>query len=116
LGGPSDRHLNQAVDGLRKAGDIQHVPSGLLARAAFFRVTKRFDRAQRDLDEAMRIASRSSMRLHECDAHLEFARLELARGNHEAARMHLSRAEELVAATGYHRRDREVDELKAALG
>ena len=63
----------------------------------------------------MRIATRSGMRLHECDAHLEYARLELAQGNREAARTHLARAEELVAATGYHRRDKDLEELKAAL-
>jgi hypothetical protein len=41
---------------------------------------------------------------------LEFARLELA------ARPHLARAAELIAATGYHRRDEDLEELKAALG
>ena len=56
------------------------------------------------------------MRLFECDAHLESARLELAQGNPAAARTHLTRAEELVAATGYHRRNKELEELKAALG
>ena len=108
--------LNQAVDGLRKAGTIDHIPRGLLARAAYFRVAEQYGRARRDLDEAMRIATRSGMRLFECDAHLEYARLELAQGDREAARSHLTRAEELVAATGYHRRDKDLAELKAALG
>ena len=56
------------------------------------------------------------MRLHECDARLEYARHEHAQGKREAARTHLTRAGKLVAATGYHRRDRDLDELKAALG
>ena len=63
----------------------------------------------------MRIATRSGMRLHECDAHLEYGRLELAQGNREAARTHLIHAAELVAATGYHRRDKDLEELKAAV-
>lgn len=98
---------------------MDDLPRGLLARAAYFRVgaiPERLARAQRDLEEAMRIATRSGMRLFECDAHLEYARLELAQGNRDAVRPHLTRAAELVAATGYHRRDKEVEELKAALG
>jgi hypothetical protein len=68
------------------------------------------------LDEAMRIAIRAGMRLHQGDAHLELARLELAQGNREAARAHLAHAAELVAATGYYRRDKDIEELKTALG
>ena len=37
-------HMNKAVDGLRQAGTIDHVPRGLLARAAYFRITERYDR------------------------------------------------------------------------
>jgi tetratricopeptide (TPR) repeat protein len=109
-------HLNQAVDGLRKAAGQEFIPHGLLARASRFRVAEAHDRAQRDLDEAMQIATRSGMRLHECDAHLEFARLELAQGHREAARAHLDHAEKLVDATGYHRRDEDLVGLKAAFG
>jgi hypothetical protein len=64
----------------------------------------------------MRIAKRSGMRLRECDAHLEFSRLELAQGNREAARPHLGHAEKLVVETGYRRRNKELAELTAALG
>ena len=99
-------HLNQAVDSLRKAGRVDYVPFGLLERAAYLRVAEQYDRAQRDLDEAMHIATRSGMRLHDCDAHLELARLELAQGNREAARNHLAQAKSwsrqpaITAATG----------------
>jgi tetratricopeptide (TPR) repeat protein len=111
----AEGQLNQAVDGLRSAGTIHNLPWGLLARVGYFRITKQFDRARRDLREAMRIATRSGMRLHECDAHLEYARLELAQRNRETARPHFTDAEKLVATTGYHRRDRDLDELRAAL-
>jgi tetratricopeptide (TPR) repeat protein len=112
----AEKQLNQAVDGLRKAGTIHHVPRGLLGRAAYFRITEQYDRARRDLAEAMRVATRCGMRLFECDAHLELARLELVQSKHEVAFTHLARVEELVVATGYHRRDKDLDELKAALG
>jgi tetratricopeptide (TPR) repeat protein len=112
----AEGQLNQAVDGLRKAGQIHHLPRGHLARAECFRITEQYDRARRDLDEAMRIATRSGMRLHECDAHLELARLALAEGEPDAARDHLGHAAGLVQQTGYHRRDAEVKKLRDQLG
>ena len=45
--------LDRAVDGLRRAGTQHHIPRGLLARAALHRARGEFDRARRDLDEAM---------------------------------------------------------------
>jgi tetratricopeptide (TPR) repeat protein len=111
----AETHLHQAIDGLRRAGTIHNLPRGLVARAAYFWLTRQYDRVRRDLDEALRIAIRSHTRLHECDAHLEYARLELAQSNREAARPHLTRAEKLVAATGYHRRDKDLEKLKGAL-
>jgi tetratricopeptide (TPR) repeat protein len=71
-------HLNQAVDGLRQAGTQHHVPSGLLARAELSRVKAEFDKAQHDIEEAMTIAERGEMGLHQADCHLEYARLYLA--------------------------------------
>lgn len=70
--------LGRAIDALRKSGQMDDLPRGLLARAALLRETGELDRARRDLDEAMRIARRSEMRLFQCDAHLEYARLALA--------------------------------------
>ncbi len=112
----AERHLGRAVDGLRKAGRIDYLPRGLLARAAYFRVAGQYERARRDLDEVMRIAARSGMRLFECDAHLELARLALAEGTPDAARPRLARAAGLVQETGYHRRDEEVKKLRDQLG
>jgi hypothetical protein len=65
----------------------------------------------------MRIATRSGMRLFECDAHLGYARLILAEGGSRAdARAALDKAETLVRETGYHRRDGDVAELREKLG
>jgi len=81
-------HLDEAVDFIRRAATLPHLPCALLARST-----------PRDLDEVFRIATRSGMRLHLADYHL-------ANGN-------LAEAEALINATGYHRRDRELAELRA---
>jgi tetratricopeptide (TPR) repeat protein len=81
-------HLDQAVDLLRRAGTLHHLPRALLARGT-----------PHDLDEAFRIATRSGMRLYLADYHL-------AKGN-------LAEAEALIDVTGYHRRDRELAALRA---
>jgi tetratricopeptide (TPR) repeat protein len=114
--GEAKAELDQAVAGLRQAGTIHHIPRGLLARAALFRETGDFPAARRDLEEAMRIARRSEMRLFECDAHLEYARLALAEGSPEKAREHVAEARRLVEETGYGRRRPEVEALEAEVG
>ena len=109
-------HLNRAVDGLRQAGQQDDLPRGLLARAALHRVQDQFARAQRDLEEALTVAARGGMRLHEADCHLESARLHLARGEQAQARERLSKARAMVEEMGYHRRDGEVAALEEVLG
>jgi hypothetical protein len=70
---------------------------------------------QRDLDEKMPIARRSEMRLHQCDAHLEYARLALTEGDKGQARKEIADARPLVEETGYGRRRPEVEALEAAV-
>ena len=113
--GEARTQLDEAVDGLRQAGDISYLPRGLLARAALFRETKRPDLAKRDLHEAMRIAKRSEMRLFQCDAHIEYARLALVKGEKEKAHEHVAEARRLVDETGYGRRRPEVEGLEQAV-
>jgi tetratricopeptide (TPR) repeat protein len=108
-------YLKRAVDGLRQAGRLDYLPRGLLARAELYRVSHEFDRAQADLDEAMRIATRGSMGLYEADCHLEYTRLYLARGEKEQARESLAKAKEMIERTGYHRRDKDVQEIEELL-
>jgi tetratricopeptide (TPR) repeat protein len=117
LGEPGEARaqLDQAVDGLRQAGQQDYLTRGLLARAALFRETGDFPEARRDLDEAMRIARRSEMRLFQCDAHLESARLALAQRDPETARNELAAARDLVKETGYNRRQPELAQLEARL-
>ena len=108
-------HLNQAVNSLRTSGHNDYVPRGLLARAEFHRRQRHFGPARRDLHEAEKIARRGEMRLHLTDFHLESARLALAESEPAAARGHLDKARQLVSETGYHRRDRDLDEIAAQL-
>jgi tetratricopeptide (TPR) repeat protein len=112
---PAAEHLNQAVDGLRQAGRQDYLPRGLLARAELYRVQDEFDKAQPDIEEAMTIAERGEMGLHQVDCHLEYARLYLATGDTDKAQEHLAIAREMMEQMGYHRRDREVAELEAML-
>jgi hypothetical protein len=52
-------HLDQAVDFLRRAGQLDDLPRAVLARGT-----------RRDLEEVFRIATRSGMRLYLADYHL----------------------------------------------
>ena len=105
-------HLDHAMEGLRRAGVEDHIPRGLLARAAFRRLRGDLPAAEADLSEALEIAERGSLRLHECDAHLEWARLCRQRGDRDGLERHVARARTLVEETGYGRRRGEVEELE----
>jgi tetratricopeptide (TPR) repeat protein len=108
-------HLNQAVDGLRQSGNQDDVPRGLLARAELYMAQGEIDKAQHDLDEAMTIAERGEMGLHQADCHLGYARLYLAMADEDKAREHLVIARKMIEQRGYHRRDHEVKEQEAML-
>ena len=122
--------LEQAVAGLRASGYQYYLPLGLLARAALHRHTRDFARARQDLQEVFDIADGSGMRLHLTDYHLEMARLLVAEslapcppcggrvgdgGNSREAAdpaYHIVAAAKLIKETGYHRRDKELEELQ----
>ena len=76
------------------------------------RVQCEYERAQRDLDEAMVIAERGGMGLHQADAQLEYAQLYVAMGDKPKARKHWAKAKKMVKEMGYHRRDGAVAELE----
>jgi hypothetical protein len=71
--------LGEAVDGLRATGTTEHLPRGLLARAAFRRSVGDWPGAARDLDEVLEIAEPGPMKLFLCDMAIERARLAFAR-------------------------------------
>ena len=122
--------LEQAVTGLRQAGQQDDLPRGLLARAALYRDTRNpghdFTRARRDLHEVYDIAEPSGMQLHLTDYHLEMARLLRAERGCGVAppdavngskvltlAEHVDAAAQLIAETGYNRRLLELQELQA---
>ena len=113
---PAAVHLTQAVNGFLEAGTQHHIPRALLARSELHRLQDSFEAAQRDLEEAMSIAERGSMGLHQADCDLEYARLYLAMDDKDQARGHLATAREMIDRMSYHRRDQEVAELEALLG
>jgi tetratricopeptide (TPR) repeat protein len=86
-----------------------------MARIELYRVQGEFERAQQDIEEAITIAERGEMGLHQADCHLEYARLYLAMRDEDRAREHLAIAKKMIEQMGYHRRDREVEELEAKL-
>jgi hypothetical protein len=104
------------VEGLRQAGQQDYLPRGLLARAALRRLAGDLARARPDLDEALAIARRGGMKLHQADCHLEYARLYLALGNRESARASLTTAKAMIREMGYGRREGEVAALEKDLG
>jgi tetratricopeptide (TPR) repeat protein len=106
---PEDRRgFDLAVDGLRSANTIHHLPRGLLTRAWCLRLTGDETAAHADLDEAWEIAERGSMKLHMADVHLHRARLF---DDREA----LAEARKLIEECGYNRRLPELEDAEAAL-
>ena len=55
----------------------------------------------------MTVSMHGEMRHFECDCRLEYARLHLAQGEKDEARMHFVTARKMVDEMGYHRRDAE---------
>ncbi len=63
----------------------------------------------------MTAADRAGMRLYLVDFHLESCRLLIAENRPDPAREHLETAGGLIRETGYHRRDRDVEECKTVM-
>ncbi|MFZ5518097.1 MAG: hypothetical protein ACOY90_15740, partial [Candidatus Zhuqueibacterota bacterium] len=121
-------YLNQAVTGLREAGEQIWITKGLLERAGCYRLQSQIPQAWDDLAEAQEIAERGDMKLWLVDYHLEAARVcscqlsansfQLLENGRAATltredmiarlKLHVEQAEKLVQETGYHRRDPEV--------
>ncbi|MES2922109.1 MAG: toll/interleukin-1 receptor domain-containing protein [Verrucomicrobiota bacterium] len=112
--------LETAVDGLRRANQLHLLPHGLLTRAWLrFLSGARIgtESAHADLDEAWEIAEHGRMRLHMADIHLYRARLFFRESEYpwESPQADLAAAEKLIDDCGYHRRDEELADAKAAI-
>ena len=113
-------HFDAAVDGLRQAGTMDHLPRGLLTRAWFRHGTSNPSGSREDLDEAEEIARRGPMPLYLADIFLTRARLfgrarEAAHYPWGSPRKDLAEAHRLIETHGYHRRDEELADAEAAL-
>ncbi len=106
----SINYLNEAVEGSRKAGNSQMIPCGLLARASYYRISKEYEKAETDLQEALEIAEYGNMNLYLVDYHLEKMRLCKAMGKEEEAAKHREEARVWIDKTGYERRRKELEE------
>jgi hypothetical protein len=100
-------HVAAAVNGLRNAGHVTHLPNGLLAAAVYHFVRGDEVAARRALDEAQEIAERGPMPLYLADVHLHRARLFRDRTG-------LAKARELINKHGYGRRTDELEDAEAA--
>ena len=112
--------LDAAVSGLRRAGQQQELPRGLLTRARLRSLSGTPtgpDSAQSDLDESWEIAERGPMPLHMADIHLYRARLFYRAPVYpwESPAADLAAAEALINKCGYHRRDEELADAKVVI-
>ena len=108
--------LTAAVDGLRRAGTMDHLPRGLLSRAWLRFLEGDADASRRDLDDAWQIAERGPMRLFMADVHLHRARLFHAEKPYPwtSPKDDLAQARALIERCGYHHRDEELADAEQA--
>jgi hypothetical protein len=108
------KHLDDALTWVRMAGRQDYLPACLLARGELRLFTGDLPGAEADISSAHVYSTRAQQRLSEVDCHLARARLKLDMGDNLAARTHVVRAQSMIAQTpGYHRRDRQAEELSA---
>jgi hypothetical protein len=120
-------HIDAAVEGLRRSGNMDELPRGLITRA-WLHFPKGGHNgvasAQEDLDEAWEIAERGPMRLYMADIHLYRARLFHAvkpypwnknpDGTERGPKDDLKDARKLIEKCGYWRRKEELEDAEEA--
>ncbi|HEX7677075.1 MAG TPA: hypothetical protein VF713_03050 [Thermoanaerobaculia bacterium] len=112
--------LEHAVSGLRRAGQQDILPRGLLTLAWLRTLTGARtgpESAQSDLDEAWEIAERGPMPLFLADIHLYRARLFFRETTYpwQSPQHDLAEARRLIFKHGYLRRKEELEDAEAAL-
>jgi hypothetical protein len=112
--------INDVADRIRSGG-VQYMVLLVLLTRAWLRFLSGArtgpESAQADLDEAWEIAERGPMKLFLADIHLHRARLFFRERQYpwESPQADLDAAEKLINECGYHRRDEELADAKAAL-
>ncbi|MDX1997409.1 MAG: toll/interleukin-1 receptor domain-containing protein [Thermoanaerobaculia bacterium] len=106
---PARTEIERAVDGLRRAGQSDQLPKGLLTRSWLRFLEGNPLAARADLDEAQEITERGPMPLYLAD-------IALYRGRLFGDRAALAEARRLIEKHGYGRRLEELADAEAALG
>jgi tetratricopeptide (TPR) repeat protein len=116
--------IQHAVDGLRRSGQQQFLPLGLLTRSWLHTLENNPDSAQADLDEALEIAERGPMPLFMADIYLHRARLFFRAtpypwhnpdGTSSSAKHDLAEARRLIEKHGYWRRKEELEDAERVI-
>ena len=119
--------LEYAVDGFRRSGNMDDLPSGLLTRAWLRSLEGNHigpESAKTDLDEAWEIAERGPMPLYMADIHLHRARLFFRvtpypwnnpDGTQRNAKDDLADARRLIEKHGYGRRKEELEDAERVI-
>ncbi|MCV6637703.1 hypothetical protein [Candidatus Albibeggiatoa sp. nov. NOAA] len=107
--------FDEAVAAIRKAGTIYRIPMFLIDRANFHLQQQNLALAKTDLDEAHDIIDRSNMKLYKTDYHLAMCRYQLLQDNKHQAIEHRDKAKNLIDETGYHLRDKALENLNQDL-
>lgn len=118
--------MQHAVHGLRRAGQLDYLPRGLLTRAWLRALTGARtgpDSAEADLDEAFEIAERGPMPLFIANIHLYRARLFATNPDQTATETYpwqspqhdLAEARRLIEKCGYLRRMPELEDAEAVI-
>jgi SEFIR domain len=100
-------HVAAAVNGLRAAGQMDHLPRGLLTAALYHFMRGESALAEKQLAEAQQLAERGPMPLFLADIHLTRARLFQNQSE-------LAKAAQLIRDLGYGRRYEELADAEAA--
>jgi hypothetical protein len=121
--------LDTALATLRQANTSDQLPRALLPSAWLHALAGQWDTARQRLDEAYALCTRGGspqngwlggMRLHLADTLLHRARLFGWRNEYpwpgRTPKADLHEAETLIDACGYHRRDQQLADARAALG
>jgi hypothetical protein len=110
------QYLDSAVQGLRQAGNQDHIPFALLTRAWQRWLVGDKDGSCEDLDGAWQIAERGSMSLHMVDIHLYRARLFLRERPYPwtSPQDDFAAARRLIERCGYLCRSEELEDAEKA--
>jgi tetratricopeptide (TPR) repeat protein len=96
----AENHLHEALERCRRINMVDHEANILVDLARLCAATGVPDEAQRLAEEALLITERGGYVLQGADAHLELAKLALARGDRRLAKEHAQEAKTLATCDG----------------